>query len=222
MYFKIIIIGLFFTLFTSCSSTKKLQTPSTISVKTQVISASTNVAAAKKSSEKSSILIKKTQTNSQKIGTKAAESLKLVTPIIPPEKEKELNGLLKEIQVLSEESSAAALEAEKQAEESRTNLDAADKSLVEANKNADLLQTAINSQAQALNQAIIDGEKLKVENKKLVDKNKFMEMILALEAAAITFFILLWLGIANFSPPWGIAVLASGPVAIYFLMRLIL
>lgn len=208
--------------FCSCAGHKKIITPSTTGVKTQVSAAAGSVAAAKKSSEKSSILIKKSQTNSERISIKAARATVLVTPVIPPEKEKELNILLKEIQTLSEESSAAAREAEKQAQESRASLDAADKSLIEANKNADILQTAINSQSQALNQAIIDGEKLKINNKKLEEKNSFLENVISLEAAGLMFLLLLWLGIANFSPPWGMAVLAGGPIAVYFLMRLIL
>lgn len=218
----LIFLFLFPLFFVSCARNKKIPTPSTIGVKTQVTQASNSLVSAKKSSEKSSVLIKKAETNSDKIAIKAARATVLVTPIIPPEKEKELNSLLKEIQILSEESSTAAKEAENQAKESRAALDSADKSLIEANKNADTLQTAINSQAQALNQAIIDGEKLKVENRKLVDKNKRMEFILGLEAAAITLFILLWLGIANFSPPYGLLILAGGPIAVYFLTRLIL
>lgn len=105
--------------------------------------------------------------------------------------------------------------AQKETENTKIALSAATESAIS-------LQKTIDAQTNAYNQALLDKEKLSIENKKLEKKNGFLSNILGFEAAAIVLLILLWLKIPALIPGYGWAIVAAAPIGVFFLVKLIL
>lgn len=126
------------------------------------------------------------------------------------------------IQDLARVAQDNADKAETEAVASRGALTKATEELTGANLQADKLQTQINLQTANLNQAIDDKNKAVALEQAVIKKNKFLETILAVEAAALAVFILLWLGVPNMAAPWGLVATVASPVVVFGLTKLIL
>lgn len=149
--------------------------------------------------------------------------------VLPPgakirtaQQDAELKDWIIGIQKNAKDATDLADKAEKDAAESRTNLQKAGGSLKAAQSNADTLQAAIDAQTKQMNQAIADKEKAVAKEAKTAKENSFLKTILGLEAAAVTALLCLWLKVPNLSPPWGLATTIAAPVIVFGLIKVIL
>jgi len=136
--------------------------------------------------------------------------------------EADLRDYILGIQRIAQEAIQKAKDAESEAADSRGELESIDRALTEANRNTEILQGAINEQANALNSAITERDKARAHDEKTTRQNNTLKNILGAEAAAIAVLLLLWLGVPSLAPPWGLVATIAAPGIVFGLVKLIL